>query len=222
MTTRRKSVLWAAVIAVAASAPTASAIGVYVGGGLASYSEIKFTAEGEHEEGDMGASWAVGGGLIAPVWSRPGVVEPTFELSTDAGVSMIDKEFEEADLEGLAFKINLIPIRETAIFGVAVGPANMIKPFVGFGGGVGIVMWEARVIDPEIKLDDGTNVKPLFNIPFGCEFQLTPGVALGVKADYLIIPGEIGMKIEEEYYEVDIDATVPDVFLFGGMARFDF
>ena len=196
--------------------------GVYFTGGLASYGVIELKAGGERAEDDMGPSWAVGGGFVLPVWSIPGVAQLSLELSTDGGFSTIDKEFEEG-LEGLRFKIGLIPIRETAIFGVGVGPRNMIKPFCGFGAGVGILMWEFKHVDLEEPLDDGTSVKPFFNIPFGCEFRVTPSFALGVKADYLIIPGDIEMLWwENEWYELEVNASVPDVFLFGGTARLGF
>ena len=196
--------------------------GVYFTGGLASYGGIELKAEGERLVGDMGPSWAVGGGLVLPVWSRPGVIRLSLELSSDVAFSMIDKEFEEAAFEGGAMKIMLIPIRETAKFGVGFGPSKMIKPFCGFGGGVGVVMWETKNGLYEETLGDGTSVKPLFNIPFGCEFQLTPRFALGVKADYLIIPGGIEIDWRHWRHRVEVDASVPDVFLFGGTARLGF
>jgi hypothetical protein len=73
-----------------------------------------------------------------------------------------------------------------------------------------------------MTLDEGTDVKPVFDIPFGCEFRLTQNFALGVKADYLIIPGDIEMEWVLGPYELLVNASVPDVFLFGGTARFCF
>ena len=40
--------------------------------------------------------------------------------------------------------------------------------------------------------------------------------------DYLIIPGDIEMEWEIEGYVFDANASAPDVFLFGGTARFSF
>lgn len=200
----------------AALAPPAHKIGIYFNGGLASYSATVLTGMGEDGEYEMGNSWAAGGGLTIPLWTRPGLAQLSLELSTDVGFSMIDKDFEG----GSGFKISLIPIRETALLGVAFGPRKMVKPFCGFGAGVGILSWE--YIFYGRPFDEGTNVKPLFDIPFGCEFHLTPRFALGVKADYLIIPGDIEMEWDFGPYKFLVNTSVPDVFLFGGMARFCF
>jgi hypothetical protein len=191
----------------AASAPPAHRIGIYFTGGLASY------------EGDMGNSWAAGGGLTITLWTRPGAAQLSLGLSSDVGFSMIDDKFEGI-LGSDVFKISLIPIRETALLGLAFGPRKMIKPFCGFGGGVGLLTWE-YVLDG-LTLDEGTSVKPVFDFPFGCEFHLTPNFALGVKADYLIIPGDIEMEWIFGPYRWQVNASVPDVFLFGGTARFNF
>lgn len=191
----------------ASSAPPAHRIGIYFTGGLASY------------ESDIGNSWAAGAGLTVPLFTRPGAAQLSLGLSTDVGFSTINDEFEGI-FGSEVFKISLIPIRETALLGLAFGPRKMIKPFCGFGGGVGILTWE-YVLDG-LTLDEGTDVKPVFDIPFGCEFGLTQNFALGVKADYLIIPGDIEMEWEIERYVFDANAPAPDVFLFGGVARFDF
>jgi hypothetical protein len=98
----------------------------------------------------------------------------------------------------------------------------MVKPFCGFGAGVAILAWEFKFLEYEMTLDEGTDVKPVFDIPFGCEFRLTQNFALGVKADYLIIPGDIEMEWVLGPYELLVNASVPDVFLFGGTARFCF
>ena len=193
----------------AASAPRAHEIGIYFTGGLASY------------EGDMGNSWAAGAGLTVPLFTRPGAAQLSLGLSTDVGFSTINDEFEGI-FGGDVFKISLIPIWETALLSVAFGPRNMVKPFCGFGAGVAILAWEFKFLEFEMTLDDGTSVKPVFDIPFGCEFHVTPHVALGVKADYLIIPGDIEMEWEIEGYVFDANASAPDVFLFGGTARFCF
>lgn len=200
----------------AASTSPTSRIGVYFTGGLASYGGTTLEYEGGRVEGDMGNSWAAGGGLTIRLWTRPGPAQLSLELSTDGGFSTINSE---RALINAGFKINLIPIRETALFGLAFGPRKMIKPFCGFGAGVGILVWEFQFVPYEWTLDDGTDAKPLFDIPFGCEFHLTPNFALGVKADYLIIPGDIEMLWPGEY---PVNASAPDVFLLGGVARFCF
>ena len=205
----------------ASSAPPPRRIGIYFTGGLASYGGTTLESGGESIEDDMGKSWAVGGGLAVMLLTRPGAAQLSLELSSDVGYSMINKEFE-GDLRGYGFKTSLIPIRETVLLGVGVGPRNMVKPFCGFGAGVAILAWEFKFLEFEMTLDDGTSTKPLFDVPFGCEFNLTPNFALGVKADYLIIPGDIEMVWVLGPYELLVNASAPDVFLFGGTARFSF
>ncbi len=205
----------------AASAPPAHTLGMYFTGGLASYGGTTLESGGESVEDDMGTSGAVGGGFAVTLLTRPGAGQLSLELSTDVGYSTINNEFE-GDLGGYGFKISLIPIRETVLLGVAFGPRKMVKPFCGFGGGVGILAWEFKFVPYDMTLDEGTNVKPLFDIPFGCEFYLTPRFALGVKADYLIIPGDIEMEWDLRPYKFRVNTPVPDVFLFGGTARLGF
>lgn len=211
--------VWMVALIAAASAPAALAVGMYFGGGLAAYGETVVTTD-EILHGDMGASWAVGGGLAIPVWWRGGAVSTTLELTTDVSFSMIDKNFEEFYLLDDAIKITAIPIREAIVFGVGVGPGGMIKPYGGFGGGVTIAMWEAYKVPSGFETDSGTAVKATFSIPFGCEFGLTPNFTLGPRAEYVIITGEVeGYDwIEGNYFY----ATVPDIFFFGAAARFDF
>lgn len=52
----------------------------------------------------------------------------------------------------------------------------------------------------------------------GCEFRLTPNVALGARAEYLIITGEATPEVRSEY----VRTFTPDPFLFTGVARVDF
>jgi len=217
-----------AVVVGTALVPTASAIGVYFGGGLAAYGETKIRTPDRILGGDMGPSWAVGGGLAMPVWWRGGAVTFTLDLTTDVNFSMIDKKFEERYLYNRGTKITAIPIREAVVFGVGVGPSAMIKPYVGFGGGVTIVKWEAYYTEwgswphklYDAKIDGGTDVKPTFSIPFGCDFRLTPNFSLGPRAEYLIITGEVDGydPHKEEWFE----ATVPNMFFFGAAARLYF
>ncbi len=202
----------------ATPAPSASRIGLYFTGGLASYGSTTLETEGGSGEGDMGNSWAAGGGLTVTLLTRPGAARFSLELSSDVGYSTIDKEFE-GELAGGALKINLIPIRETALLSIAFGPRKMVKPFFGFGGGVGIMAWEFRFVPYGMTLDEGTSTKPLFDIPFGCEFYVTRNFALGVKVEYFLIPGDIEMLWPGEY---PVNASAPDVFLVGGVARFCF
>jgi hypothetical protein len=207
----------------AAGAPTAGSpkMGVYFTGGLASYGSTELKSDLQTGREDMGLSWAIGGGFALPVWSKAGKVRPSLELSTDVGFSTIDKEFGK-QLAGDGFKTSLIPIRETVIFGIGLGSGKTVKPFCGFGGGVAILGWEYTHVPWELALDEGTTVKPVFDVPFGCEFRLTPHFGLGVKADYLIIPGDIEMEWAYEWYRVQAKTSVPNVFLFGGTARLDF
>ncbi|MEE9457308.1 MAG: zinc ribbon domain-containing protein [bacterium] len=196
--------------------------GVYFTGGLASYGVTMLETEAGRFSGDTGTSWAVGGGFVLSVWSKPGMVLYSLELSTDAGFSVKKKDFD-LHFRKFSSRTSVLPIRETAVFGVSVGPGKMIKPFCGFGGGVGIVIWKYKtVVVHEDIFSVGTTVKPLFGIPFGCEFRVTPSFALGVKADYLIILGDIEMDWENEWYEVKANVSVPDLFVFGGTARLGF
>jgi ribosomal protein L40E len=200
--------------------------GVYFTGGLASYGGTTLESEAGRFSNDMGTSWAVGGGFVLPVWSKPGAVPLSLELSTDAGFSTIKKNLDFRHFAKFGSRTSFLPVRETAVFGAGFGPSKMIKPFCGFGGGVGIVMWKYKtVIVHEEIFSVGTAVKPLFDIPFGCEFRLTPYFALGVKANYLIIPGDIEMEWEHPLYPlygIKANVSVPDVFLLGGVARFCF
>jgi hypothetical protein len=200
----------------AVPAPAVHRIGIYFTGGLASYGGTTLEYEGGRVEGDMGNSWAAGGGLTIRLWTRPGPAQLSLELSTDGGFSTINSE---RAVVSAGFKINLIPIRETALLGLAFGPRKMIKPFCGFGAGVGILVWEFIYRPYEFTLDEGTSAKPLFDIPFGCDFYVTRNFALGVKADYIIIPGDIETLWPGEAW---VNASAPDVFLLGGVARFCF
>lgn len=220
----RGKLAWTALIVAAAMAPSAVGMGTYFGGGLAAYSGVEITTFDYYTRSDMGTSWAVGGGLTVPVWWWRGAVVTSLELSTDVNFSVIDKELLGPELDYVNLKITAIPIREAVVFGVGVGPRAMIKPYVGFGGGVTIVAWEVYYAIPgypEIRdIDSATNVKPTFSIPFGCDFRLTPNFGLGPRAEYLIITGEVDgyNPWAEELFE----ATVPNIFSFGAVARFDF
>lgn len=219
----RTKLVWAAAAIAAALAPGAFGVGVYAGGGLASYGEVEITTPEIITRSDMGATWALGGGLAVPVWWRAGAVSPTLELTTDVNLSMIDKELIGPELDYANLKITSIPIRETVVIGIGVGPSAMIKPYFGFGGGASIVMWETYYTAPgypEYEIDSGTDVKLTFGIPFGCDFGLTPSFSLGPRGEYLIVTGEVDgyNPYQDEWFK----ATVPDIFLFGAVARFDF
>lgn len=226
-----KRLMWTAALVAAALAPAAFGVGVYFGGGLAAYGETKIRTSDGIFYGDMGPSWAAGGGLAVPVWWRGGAVATAIDATTDVNFSMIDKKFEEPYLYNFGLKMTAVPIRETVVVGVGVGPSAMVKPYVGFGGGVTIVKWE--VYYPvwfefprylyDVEIDSGTDVKLTFGIPFGCDFRLTPNFSLGPRAEYLVITGDVNgvnpfRRPEDAYFE----ATVPNIFLFGASARLDF
>lgn len=221
----RGKLIWPVLMVATAMAPAAFGAGAYFGGGLAAYGETDIKTPDGILDGDMGASWAVGGGLAMPVWSWAGAVVPSLEVTTDVNLSMIDKEFEEPYLYHNGIRITAIPIREAVVLGVGVGPAAMIKPYVGFGAGVTIVIWKAYYTEwerpPNIfynaEIDSGTDVKPTFSIPFGCDFRLTPNFSLGPRAEYLIITGEVDGY--DPYEEERFEATVPNMFFFGAAAR---
>ncbi len=205
----------------ATPAPPVHRMAIYFTGGLASYGSTKVEYEGVRRTDDVGNSWAAGGGLTTTLLTWPGVTQSSLRLSSDVGCSTINHEFE-GNLEGSAFKISLIPMRETVLLSLGVGPRNMVKPFCGAGGGIGILIWEYRSVWYEATLDDGTSVKPLLVIPFGCEFDVTPNFALGVRADYLIIPGDIEAELEYQRYPVRGNVSIPDVFILGATARYGF
>jgi hypothetical protein len=224
----RGKLVWTVVMLAAASAPAAFGVGVYAGGGLAAYGETEIKTSDGFRDGDMGTSWAVGGGFAIPVWSGAGPVTPTVELATDVNFTMVDKEFKEPYLFHRGAKITAVPIRETVVLGVGVGPSAVVKPYAGFGVGATIVMWKAyytvRWVSPnwlyDVKIDSGTDVKATFSIPFGCDFRLTPNFSIGPRAEYLVITGEVDGY---DPYEPELfEATVPNIFLFGAAARFDF
>ena len=191
---------------------------VYFTGGLASYGVTTLATWLGRCSGDMGTSWVAGGGFSYQVWSKPGMVLYSLELSTDAGFYVIKKDFH-VSINHFSSRTWFLPIRETAVFGAGFGPDKMIKPFCGFGAGVSIVRWKYKTVTYEEISSFGITVKPFFGFPLGCEFRVTPSFALCVKADYLIIPGDIEMLWPNEHL---VNASAPDVFLFGGTARFCF
>ncbi len=206
----------AAVRPASARAPKA---GVYFTGGLASFGSIELDASGYKHEADTGTSWALGGGFALPVWSKAGAARLSLDLSTDAGYSTANGDFADQGGER-ELLIGLVAIRETAIFGLGIGRNKMIMPFGGVGAGAGILMWEFRGYGATV--DEGTTVKPLVDIPFGCTFHLTRNVALGARADYLIIPGNIEMEWVVQSYSFPAETPVPDVLILGGAVYFRF
>lgn len=205
---------------VGAAAPR-SAVGVYFTGGLASYGDTELTYEGVSYPLETGSSWAAGGGVAIPLMTRPGAAQLSLELSTDVYYSKIDKVYG-GDFEGLGLNMSYIPVREAAILGVGFGPGGLIKPFCGFGAGVAIFKWKFEYAPEAYTLDEGTNVKPVFGIPLGCEFRLARHFAVGFRADYLIIPGDVESVWDLGWYEFIVNAAAPDVLLVGGTARLDF
>jgi opacity protein-like surface antigen len=197
----------------------AAAVGVYFNGGLAAFGDLETEFQvgwisGKYKE-PLGTSYYVGGGLAIPVWSYHGPVSPSLELSTDVGFSSKGKEIEFEELQDYKISFKAVPIMENVIFGVTVGPA---KPFIGFGAGIAIVPWEATRISTGAEVDGKTEVKAAFGIPFGCEFRVTPNFAVGARAEYAFITGEVTPEAQSEY----VDTLMPDPFLFAGVARIDF
>jgi hypothetical protein len=207
-----------------AIAPNALAAGVYFGGGLGAHGEVEITTPDVVTSSDMGATWAAGGGFGIPVWMRSGAVRISIEMATDVNFTMIDKALESPDLNYVNLRTKTIPIRESVVFAFGVGPSAVVKPYVGFGGGASIIMWEAYYDIPgypELEIDSATDVKATFSVPFGCDFRLGSNFSLGPRAEYVIITGEVdGINPYEEYEA--FEATVPDIFFFGAEARFDF
>lgn len=211
----RLKITWALLAAPAAAA----AIGVYFDGGLTAFGDL------ETEVGyrgfvltnyeDLGASYWVGGGVVVPVWSRAAAVSPSLELATDAGFTSKKKEVESIPYEGLELSWKTAAVREYVVFGVAVGP---VKPFVGFGAGVAIVPWTFTELNYDVELDADTEVKAAFGVPFGCEFRLTPYFALGARAEYLIVTGDVVPDVPV----ATVRASMPDPFLLAAVARVDF
>ncbi len=215
----RGKLIWPALMVAAALAPSAAAVGVYFNGGLASFGDLETEVAlrgflWKNYE-DLGASYWIGGGFVVPAWRYPAKVSPSLELVTDVGFSSQAKELEIEPLRGYELSFKVIPVRENVIFGVAVGPA---KPFVGFSAGVAVVPWKVTGILSGVEIDSQTEVKAALGIPFGCEFRLTPNLALGARAEYLIITGEVTPELPYEY----VRTFMPDSFLLTGVARVDF
>jgi hypothetical protein len=206
-------------VCVALAVPVAAgAVGVYFDGGLAAYgdliTEISYLGYSAKNYEDLGSSYWVGGGFVVPVWRYAAAVSPYVELATDVGFSTKAKEIEVAS-ETFELSFKAIPVRENLIFGVTAGPA---RPFVGFGAGVAVVPWTVTHVATGAELDSQTEVKTSFGIPFGCEFRLAPGFAVGARADYVIITGEATPEIQQENFRT----FMPNSFLLTGMARLDF
>jgi len=206
-----------------ACAAAAGAFGVYGAGGLASYGDLvsRTVVWGfPIEVGEpLGTSFWVGGGAAVPVWTFRGPITMSLELVTDAGFSTTTHKGETGGyFEDYEIHWETIAVREDATFGVGFGPGAMIKPYVGFGGGVAVVPWSLVALGTGVELDSHTEVKPALDIPFGCDFRLTPAFSLGVKADYTIVTGDATPFAGTQ----GVETQMPNAFLLLGVARADF
>lgn len=215
----RGKLIWPALLVAAALAPSAAAVGLHLHAGLAAIGDLEATYTwgpwvftGSEP---LGNSYYVGGGVDVPLWRYASAASPEFGLATDVGFTARTKQLERTELRDVERSWKTVAVRESFVFGVAVGPA---KPFVGFGGGVAVVPWTFTQISTGVELDSRTEVKAAFGVPFGCEFRLTPNVALGARAEYLIIIGEATPQVRLE----NVRTLMPDPFLLTAVARADF
>jgi opacity protein-like surface antigen len=200
-------------------AASAYGVGVYGGGGLASFGDLEtrydfFFPITDHEP--LGVSFWVGGGVAVPVWRYPARVTPVLELATDAGFGMRSKRGEEDGLyENTEFSWKLVSVRENVLFGVEVG--GIAKPFAGFGAGVAVAPWKSTYIPTGTEIDSHTEVKPTFGVPFGAQFRLGPTLSVIVRGEYLVVTGDLTVEDPDP----DVHTSAPNVFLFTGMVGAD-
>ena len=199
-----------------AAPAAAAAIGLHLHAGLAAIGDLEATyAWGPlvfKGSEPLGNSYYVGGGVDVPLWRYASAVSPEFALATDVGFTSKTKQLERAELRDFELSWKTVAVRESFVFGVAVGPA---KPFVGFGAGVAVVPWTFTQISTGAELDNQAEVKAAFGIPFGCEFGVSPRFGLGLHAEYVIITGDVTPEIEIE----NLNIAMPDPFIIGAKAR---
>ncbi|UCH78357.1 MAG: outer membrane beta-barrel protein [Candidatus Coatesbacteria bacterium] len=211
----RLRVLWVAVLIPAAAA----AVGFYFNGGLAAYGDLEVRVEWgplvitQHER--LGNSYYVGGGVVVPVWRYGATnVTPRLEATADIGHSSKTKQVEYEQAQDYELAWTTIPIRGGLLFGVEAGPA---RPYGGFGVGLAVVPWTVTHTPTGAEVDNQTETQATFAIPFGCDFRLTPAVAVGFRAEYLIVTGEVSPEIEVE----NVGIAMPNPFLVTGTVRLD-
>jgi opacity protein-like surface antigen len=197
----------------------AAAVGLYFNGGLAAYGDLEVRVEWgpftftEHEP--LGNSYYVGGGVAVPVWKyRAANVTPTLEVGAEIGYSSKTKQVEYELAQEYELAWTTVPIRGGLLFGLEAGPA---RPYGGFGVGVAIVPWTVTHIPTSAELDSQTETQATFGIPFGCDFRLAPAVAVGFRAEYLIVTGEVSPEVETE----NVSLAMPNPFLITGTVRLD-
>ncbi len=211
------------IVGVFAGALPAYSVGVYFAGGLTSFGDLvtnytlyPWGIVWKDREG-LGTSYWLGGGVVVPAWGHAGVVTPSLELVTDVGFSAQKKVGKSETYDGEELSWKLIPIREDLVFGITFGAAPF-KPFIGFGGGVAIAPWTLTDVESGLEVDKNTEVKAAFDIPFGCEFLLSPNFTLAVRAEQLVITGSVTPRVTVE----GVDTAMPDPFLFMAVAQAKF
>lgn len=207
--------IYAAILIPAAAA----AVGLYFNGGLAAYGDLEvkvawgpfvFT---EHEP--LGNSYYVGGGVAVPLWTyRTPNVTPALEANMEVGYSSKTKQVEYEEAQDLELRWTTVPIRGGVLFGLGVGPA---RPYGGLGLGFAIVPWTVTYIPTGAEVDSQTETQMTVGIPFGCDFRLAPAVAVGFRAEYVIVTGEVSPEVETE----NVTVPMPNPFLVTGTVRLD-
>lgn len=212
----RGKLIWPALLVAAALAPSAAAVGLHLHAGLAAIGDLEATYTWGpwvfKDSEPLGNSYYVGGGVDVPLWRYASAASPEFGLATDVGFTAKTKQLERTGLRDVELSWKTVVVRESFVFGVAVGPA---KPFVGFGAGFAVVPWTFTQISTGMEIDSQTEVKAAFGIPFGCEFGISPRFDLGLHAEYVIITGDVTPEIKIE----NLNIAMPDPFIFGAKAR---
>jgi len=197
----------------------AAAVGLYFNGGLAAYGDLELRVEWgpfvftEHEP--LGNSYYVGGGAAVPLWIyRTANVTPRLEANAEIGYSSKTKQVEYEEAQDYELAWTTVPIRGGFAFGLDAGPA---RPYGGFSVGLAIVPWTVTHTPTGLEVDSQTETQATFGIPFGCDFRLTPAVAVGLRAEYVIVTGEVSPEIETE----NVTIPMPNPFLITGTVRLD-
>ncbi|UCH78358.1 MAG: hypothetical protein JSU81_11680 [Candidatus Coatesbacteria bacterium] len=196
-----------------------AAVGLYVDGGVVAFRalEVRFEAGPVvfKECEPLGTSWWAGGGLAVPLWRYEAEATPYLEAVTAAGYGALREPVEHCLYRNYELSFAVAALREYAAFGVEV---DGWRPYVGFGGGLAVVPWEAYHTEEKIVVDSRTEVKPVLSLPFGFEYRLADRLLLAAGVEYLTIMGKVKLTYEIE----GVKTMLPDPFIFSARLRWDF
>jgi hypothetical protein len=197
---------------------TAAAFGVYVDGGVIAYRRLETRTEygpvSLKRYRPLDDSYWVGAGVAVPLWRREAFVTPSLELASDAGYNGARATFDYYYYGTYELAWRFISVRESAVFGAAVGP---LQPFVGFGIGVAVVPWRVRYVELASELGRDVEVAPTLGLPFGCAWRPGGNVAVELGVEYITVLGAINAAEALEVSKV----MMPDPFLFYAKCRYE-